>query len=120
MKNTAKLFAIASSALLLGIVAVASWGVNRNAKILNINQPRVSIWADGSVPIPPPPTGTALSITRTSKQLLADGSVPIPPPPTGTGLSTTPTSSQLLADGSVPIPPPPTGVSYTAIPSTNS
>lgn len=94
MKNTAKLFAIASSALLLGIVAVASWGVNRNAKILNINQPRVSIWADGSVPIPPPPTGT--------------------------GLSTTPTSSQLLADGSVPIPPPPTGVSYTAIPSTNS
>lgn len=63
MEKTAKLFAIVSSALLLAIVTVSSWGVNGNVKVLKANQPVVSTWADGGLPIPPPPTGTGLSET---------------------------------------------------------
>ena len=106
MKKTAKLFVIVSSALLLGIVAVSSWGVNGNVKVLNANQ-RISIWADGGVPFPPPPTVTV----QVSNLLLADGGVPFPPPPptpTGIGLTTMEPISSLLADGGVPFPPPPT------------
>ena len=83
MKKTAKFFVIVSSALLLAIVAVSNWRVNGNVKVLKANQQRTSIWADGSVPIPPPPTGTGLSARSAATTLLADGSVPIPPPPTG-------------------------------------
>jgi len=82
MKKTAKLFVIVSSALLLAIVAVSSWGVNGNVKVLKANQHRISIWADGGMPIPPPPT-TSTSGTSYSGSLWADGGMPIPPPPTG-------------------------------------
>jgi|SRR5690348_5351895 len=114
MKNAAKFFVIASSALLLAMLAVGNWGVNRNVKVLRTHQPRVSVWADGSVPIPPPPTGTGLFAIPAANALLADGSVPIPPPSTGTGLFAIPAANALLADGSVPIPPPPTGLSQPA------
>ena len=87
MKKTAKFFVIVSSALLLAIVAASNWRVNGNVKVLKANQQRTSVWADGSMPIPPPPTG--LSATATTNALFADGSMPIPPPPTGAGLSET-------------------------------
>lgn len=89
MEKTAKLFVIVGSALLLAMVTVSSWGVNGNVKVLRAHQQRISIWADGGMPIPPPPTGIALSATTTANALLADGGMPIPPPPTGTGLSET-------------------------------
>ena len=53
-------------------------------------QPTTLLLADGSGPVPPPPT-----------QSRADGSGPMPPPPTQHG-------AVLLADGSGPVPPPPT------------
>jgi len=110
MKNAAKLFVIVSSALLLTMVAAGSGRVNGNVKVLKANQTQILIWADGGVPIPPPPKGTGFS-TTTNRILLADGGVPIPPPPKGTGFSTTTLNPTLRADGGVPIPPPPTGTS---------
>lgn len=118
MKYAAKLLVVVSSALLLVIVTAASWRVNGNVKVLKSNHRAISVLADGSMPIPPPPKGTGLSITATPNTAWADGSMPIPPPPKGTGLAATATSNDLLADGSMPIPPPPpptTGPSASAI-----
>ena len=119
MKNAAKFFVIAGSALLLTMLALGNWGVNTNVKVLKIHQSPVSVWADGSVPIPPPPKGTGLSVIPATTNLLADGSVPIPPPPPrpsglAFGSYTNASHNNLWADGSVPIPPPPTGLSQPA------
>lgn len=108
MKHAAKFTLIAGSALLLAMLAVANWGVNVNVKVLKANQAPILIWADGGVPIPPPPKGSGFSAATANALLLADGGVPIPPPPTGTRFSPTAATLTLVADGGVPIPPPPT------------
>ena len=115
MKNSAKFFAIVGSALLLMMLGLGSWRVNANVKVLKANQQTILLWADGGLPIPPPPTGLS---SATPQALRADGGLPIPPPPKNK-LAKTGASSTLWADGGLPIPPPPTGLS-TAFLSGNS
>jgi len=111
MKHAAKSFVIAGSALLLTIVASSRSTVNTHVIALKAAPAStISIWADGGMPIPPPPSGIGVSVTAVETTLLADGGMPIPPPPSGIGVSVTAVETTLLADGGMPIPPPPSGL----------